>query len=144
MKNLLIALLLTIILIFGFFGKVTSKYNEELKNENFQYRNDISLLQSQNIECMRHSTQNNKFLESLSEVGSIPYDLETANCYDHSKLLQIKLFENNIESSIMINENRDHAWVAVWIEANTGKFIGANNFNVIEVRDRSLGVVCSK
>ena|SRR3990167_3867841 len=75
----------------------------------------------------------------ISSVGQIPYDSDFANCYDHSKLMTKKLAESNIMSSIMVNEDRSHSWVAVWIEATTGQFMPiedkVNNRNLLEIRD---------
>jgi hypothetical protein len=83
----------------------------------------------------------NKFTSIADEVGSIPYSPE-ANCYDHSKLMQKKLSENGIASSIFITPTRNHAFIGVWIEANTGKFISPEQYQIGEVRDSNLNVVC--
>ena len=89
--------------------------------------------------------QMNGLSSVLAKVGSIPYENPGNNCYDHSKALVSELEKVDIESSIFINEGRRHAWVAVWIEANTGKFISTGHpYNpVLEIRDKKLNVICS-
>lgn len=75
---------------------------------------------------------------ATSNVGQIPYDADFANCYDHSKLLAKELEEQNIKSSVLINEDRSHAYIAVWVEANTGQFVPPNvQDRILEVRDGS-------
>ena len=82
---------------------------------------------------------------ALEEVGSMPYDRRYLNCYDHSKLLVAALAKRNMTSSIMVNSDRSHAWVAVWVEANTGRFVPTDNKfgKLLEVRDPKLSVICS-
>lgn len=86
---------------------------------------------------------------AMHDVGSQPYANPGNNCYDHSKALQKQLAAAGMESSIFVNGDRTHAWLAVWIETTTGKFVppkAAASFpydTLIEVRDRSLGVVCT-
>ena len=76
--------------------------------------------------------------KATSEIGSIPYDSSFSDCYDHSKLLTKKLEKMNIKSSIMVNEDRSHAWVAVWIEATSGQFIPVDKQEkILEIRDGS-------
>lgn len=104
-----------------------------------QRQKDIDILSGKYEECGKY----NQFIDVKNEVASIPYDPESNNCYDHTKKLQSKLYERGIESSIMINQNRNHAWLAVWIESNTGQFIKPDaGFNILEIRDRKLDVVC--
>jgi hypothetical protein len=80
----------------------------------------------------------------LEDVANVPYSPIGANCYDHSKQLVNKLYLEGFQSSIMVNSDRTHAWVAVWIDANTGRLIrvGQGNQKLLELRDRSLKVIC--
>lgn len=75
--------------------------------------------------------------QATSEIGQIPYDASFSDCYDHSKLLTQKLAERNIRSSIMVNKDRSHAWVAVWIEATSGQFVPIKDGEqkLLEIRD---------
>lgn len=80
----------------------------------------------------------NPFQQAMQKIGSIPYDANFANCYDHSKLLAKELEKSGIKSSIFVNKDRSHAWIAVWIEANTGRFMLPENAQqLLEVRDGS-------
>jgi len=84
----------------------------------------------------------NPFMEAVSRIAKEPYN-EDNNCYDHSQKLQQIFADQDIESSIMVSENRDHAWLAVWLESTTGEFMPIDNsYNVIEVRNRDLEVIC--
>ena len=88
----------------------------------------------------------NSFALAVKEVGDIPYDRESSNCYDHSKALQQELRDMDIASSIMVNDDRSHAWLAVWIESTKGEFVSPftdKNFSVMEARDHNLNVVCN-
>jgi len=87
----------------------------------------------------------NVFVSAVKEIGSRPYDIDNYDCYDHSVDLRKMLSDNNIQSSIMIKEGRDHAWVAVWIEATTGKFIGMGTEYVLEeIRNNNSICNCIK
>ena len=84
----------------------------------------------------------NKFQSALDKIGSIPYSTKN-NCYEHSKLLQKELEKDGIQSSIFVNKNRSHAWLGVWIDANTGHFMTQKQ-DILELRDKNLEVICSK
>ena len=105
------------------------KENSELRKENFYKFGQIYELEKYN-----------EFQQALSKVGSIPYS-ETNNCYEHSKLLQEELSKRYIKSSIFVSQNREHAWLGVWINANTGHF-ETKDYQVYEVRDDNLEVIC--
>ena len=110
--------------------------NGKRKTEKYQCLKEKEKIENQLI-------QYDKFSKAMADVGKIPYNRESNNCYDHSKKL-VELFESyDIASSIMINENRTHAWVAAWIDAVDGEFIKPDNpFRILEVRDDKLKVVC--
>jgi hypothetical protein len=74
-------------------------------------------------------------------VGSIPYSSDM-NCYEHSKKLQSLLADKGMASSIFITPSRDHAFIGVWIEATTGNFINPGKYEIGELRDDDLNVVC--
>ena len=147
--------LLVISLIFNLFLVVLFrdeyKTNDWLKDENNKISDRNYINESRYNECKNQTEQFSKFQSIIDEVGQIPYKSSGANCYDHSKLLQKKLAENDITSSIFINKGRTHAWVAVWLEVTKGNLGFSSNFipvknpyEVLEVRDSKLNVICSK
>ena len=83
----------------------------------------------------------NRFTAAVEEVSIKPWSKEN-NCYDHSKLLQQKLKDQGIASSIFITPTRDHAFVGVWVEATTGNLIAPDRYQVGELRDYNLNVIC--
>lgn len=86
----------------------------------------------------------NDLTRAMRKIGSRAYDRENYNCYDHSKDLQRELEKYDIESSILVSEGRTHAWVAVWVEANTGQFMSTEHpYSILEMRDRDKRVVCN-
>jgi len=103
--------------------RLAYKYHDQLMDEK------LSKI-DQEIELKR-CEKYNIFASAVKEIGSRPYDIDNYDCYDHSVDLQNLLAEQNIQSSIMIKTGRDHAWVAVWIEATTGKLISMNNNYVL-------------
>lgn len=81
-------------------------------------------------ECQRY----NLFQQAVSKIGKKPYS-EDYDCYEHAKDLQKELRDLDIESSILINEGRDHALNCAWIESITGQFISPeNDYKIIEIR----------
>lgn len=101
--------------------------NEKLKEVNQKY-----------LQC-------NGFRQILMSAKSEVYNRATNNCYMQSKRMQAELLSKyGIVSSIFINENRNHAWLGVWVEATSGQFVPAsNNLHMIEVRDHNQDVVLS-
>lgn len=77
----------------------------------------------------------NVFAAALAAVDK-EYNRANNNCFDHSVALQQELRKRGVESSIFINENRNHAWIGVWVEATSGDFIDPtkNNLHPIELR----------
>ncbi len=73
--------------------------------------------------CHERAQANFPLYDAVIDVAEIPYRNPGANCYDHSKMLQERLREEDIQSSIYVNHDRSHAWVAVWINATTGRFV---------------------
>ncbi len=105
------------------------RQKETLKSELLKTRND----------CERYSV----FTEAVNKISKKGWS-EDYNCYASSKELQKELKELDIESSILINEARDHAWLAVWIEPQTGEFVDTNHeYDILEIRDSNLDVICS-
>ena len=112
------------------------KINEELKTEKSQALLDIK-------EVKNNLSKHSDLTRAITLVGQIPYDADYNNCYDHSKTLMKALQDKDIASSILINKNRTHAWIAVWIEATTGKFIPTDNiYQILEIRDENHKVIC--
>jgi len=145
MKQDLLRLFILLLIFVGLLVYIDMRFvngaNEELKDEKAHAVNNMNIMQGQLAEARKY----NKLLNALDRVGSQPYDEEDNNCYDHAQAMQAILAdEYDIESSIMITEGRTHAWLVVWIEATTGHFISPDNpFNVLEVRDRELKVICN-
>lgn len=106
----------------------------------------VSASEGRTAFCMDVLKGHSRLAEISATVASIPYQNPGANCYDHSKLLQKQLAAAGIASSIMINHDRSHAWVAVWMEANTGAFVppGLPYGPVLELRDEKLNVFCTR
>lgn len=96
--------------------------------------------------CVRKLAQHDAVSLAVAAVGATPYRNPGNNCYDKSKDLQKRLAALGVESSIFVNDTRGHAWVAVWVDAITGEFIPPTHRygTVLEVRDRNLGVICSR
>ena len=106
---------------------------------------EIAMLKGQVNECREISNKFNVFSHDVAQIGSEPYDAKANNCYDHSKAMVKALADDGIQSSIMVDEGRNHAWVAVWIEATTGQFMTPDTpYRVVEVRDQKLNVICLK
>ena len=82
-------------------------------------------------------------------VGDTPYRNPGNNCYDSSKKIVNELDKLGVQSSILINKDRTHAWVALWIEATTGKLVKKDDIDrisytpIVEIRDKNLNVLCS-
>ena len=123
------------------------KKEEQIKSFSSQY---VTLVDDHN-KMKTYLESYDNFQKALAEVDAVPYDKEAQNCYDHSKLLQQKLEEHNIKSSIFINKERNHAWVAVWLETDDGSFVGVDKdfrgakdfYYPIEVRDNNQEVICN-
>ena len=133
-----IALVLSFIMNIGQYSlnDFIDKANQELKIESWEAKLDYNKLQ---LEFQEYDN----FTKAMTEVGKMPYNRETFNCYDHSQALVEALGRNGIASSIMINEERSHSWVVAWIDSVSGEFIEPNNpFVILEVRDDNLRVVC--
>lgn len=149
MKNTIIVLSCALLLlgVLGIFSMVDQLrlrkeiHQARIKKDQLMTTNDN--LRKKLIEILGEYKQYNSFKYALREVSSIEYNKHSANCYDHAKLLQEKLRDYKIESSIFINKGRNHAWLAVWVDANTGFFIGSDNqYNLLEVRNNELEVIC--
>lgn len=145
MKKSYLLLLLSICLV------VYSVYNEhkaELMNSDLQQAVDtgqqsVMIAGNNLVDELTTCEEFNPFSKAMDNIGSIPWNATYDNCYDHSKQLSAALAKDGIMSSIMINGNRSHAWVAVWIEATTGHFVNPKDVNsssalypsIFEVRD---------
>lgn len=142
MKTSLLLLALAAILMCGLFFSQLKVLNLQAKLAT----NEVFLKQREGqIKNMKtYEEQFFAFKKALAAINPADYNKQTNNCYDHSKALQKKLAELGIESSIFINKGRTHAWLGVWVEATNGEFISPkNNFNILEIRDENLEVVCS-
>lgn len=103
---------------------------QEFVNQNRERQLKLDKCQLELDECKKY----NVFRRAVLEIGYRPYS-NNYDCYGHSKDLQSALRELDIESSILINSGRNHAWLGVWIETTEGKFINPNhNLHILEVR----------
>jgi hypothetical protein len=125
---------------------ISRRANRGLKEDNAVLRSTLKTVESFNRSCIDSFAGTSEFYSVLADVASVPYSNPGGNCYDHSKELQGRLAQKGIESSILINNDRSHAWVAVWIEANTGHFVSTDNRygGVMEMRGRDQEVVLSR
>lgn len=118
-------------------------FNNQIKDRSRSQELQIRGLTKQLTKQIETCKSYNVFIEAVTKISKIPYT-EEFDCYDHSKALQTELRELDIESSIMINGGRDHAWVAIWIESVTGNFIPIDHqYKILEVRDQNLVPVCT-
>ena len=128
-------------LIFGALFCLWAARTESLLNQIAHRPVSDSTQEAQASAALNECRQFNPFQQAMASVGSIPYDAQFNNCYDHSKELAAALGKQGIKSSVMVNKDRTHAWLAVWIEATTGHFISPENAkqplyqNIMEVRD---------
>jgi hypothetical protein len=119
----------------------------------YQYRHFNVYVQEHlpaNIEMAKEAAENRKVTaQRLTLFGLLQtrdernYNRETNNCYDQSQELQQWLAKFGIQSSIFINKDRNHAWLAVWVEATDGTFNIRGTHDILEVRDENLNVICS-
>lgn len=107
----------------------------------YQY-NDVSLENYKLKERLDESRLYNKFTADVERISQEAWAPEN-NCYDHSKALQKVLKDDGIASSIFITPTRDHAFIAVWVEATTGNFIKPGRYDLGEVRDYDLKAILS-
>ena len=103
---------------------------------------DVDILEAQLKQCQDDAELYNEFKSAMRNITVDPYNRDFNNCYDHSKRVQKAFAEMGIESSIFISEDRDHAWIAPWMEATTGQFIAPGSYDLLEVRDINLEVIC--
>lgn len=83
------------------------------------------------------------FTQAKAQIGNRTYDINDYNCLNFSKDLVKELAEIGIKSSIAINKDRTHAWIVVWIEATTGRFIHpGTNLGILELRDKDMNPIC--
>jgi len=139
MKSFLFLATISSILLCVFFITTIDEMDGLLDNTFNSYLD----LQKMCFELKTEYKKSTELQKALSLIDKKDYNRQTNNCYDHSKKLQKELSKADIASSIMINKDRSHAWLAVWIESTDGTFISSkNNFELLEVRDKNLDVIC--
>ncbi|MCK4554889.1 hypothetical protein KAU19_08115 [Candidatus Parcubacteria bacterium] len=111
-----------------------------LKNKNWA----LTLESRRNKERLQECKKYPLFEQAVSKIGDrTKYDLEDYNCVDFSKDLVKELEEIGIKSNIAISDDRSHAWVLVWIETITGKFVRPEKaLGILELRDQEMNVIC--
>lgn len=138
--------ILLFLFIIGAFGSAYIQENK-IKELDREKQTLIALYNEERLEKytveerLDESRLYNKFTAKVEEISQDPW-AEDNNCYDHSKALQQALKKDNIASSIFITPTRDHAFIAVWIEATTGNFIKPDRYELGEARDYNLKVIC--
>jgi len=147
-RNELIYLFLTIVIliIFGIGAIYTSDLNSktDLLISKFGVDDKILLLEKENEKLKIELAQKDIFYRLLQKIDPAYYNRRNNNCYIQSQRLQKELLANGIKSSIIINEDRSHAWLAVWIESTNGSFkILSREQNILEIRDNDLAVICN-
>src|SRR5690242_17329229 len=65
------------------------------------------------VDCRARLSEHDALSRATEQVAAVPYENPGANRYDHSKALVKMLADAGIESSIFVNADRSHAWVAV-------------------------------
>ena len=115
------------------------KVDTFLKNENWR----LELQNRRYKEKLQHCKEFSLFTQTVAQIGNKTYDLNNYNCVDFSQDLVKELEEIGIKSNIAVSEERQHAWVVVWIEATTGEFIRPErDLGILELRDEGMNVVC--
>lgn len=130
--GLLFLILIFLILEYHRAGIFLKNRNWELESQNRRYRERLQ-------ECKKYPL----FEQVISGIDIGEYDLENYNCVDFSKDLVKRLEEIGIKSNIAINKDRTHAWVIIWVEATSGRFIRPDNdLGILELRDKEMNVIC--
>lgn len=126
------------LMLFQYFPQVTNNLlnrNEKLADQNIE-------LIKENHELKNKLGESNIFKKLLKSIEGDKYDRSYNNCLDYSSRLQMALRENGIESSIMVRDDRGHAWLGVWIESTSGDFVPINTgWDILELRDYNLNVI---
>ena len=116
-----------------------SKDSVFLKNQNWGLELQNRVYKERLQECKKYPL----FEQVVSEIDSERYDLENYNCVDFSKDLVRKLETIGIKSNIAIDKDRTHAWVVIWIEAQTGEFVHpGQSLGLLELRNREMDSIC--
>ena len=126
----------------GEFYDKSSIYDEAIN------QNEIALKQYRELkedydELLETYTQHDALTKVLATRNMRDYDKETNNCYQQAQWLQKEFLKVGIESSIMINQDRSHAWIAPWIEPTNGSYKVWGDQNIGEVKDNTYQVVCN-
>ena len=88
-------------------------------------------------ETSRHLRKYEKIESVMKEISKRQYDFDNYDCKDFSRDAKEMLESKGIKSSIVVgrnpNEKYDHAFIGIWIEPQTGKFV--NDYNFIKVME---------
>lgn len=115
------------------------KVCERTKEQNWKLREENRTYIEQLPSCQRY----NLFQEVVFKIARREYSKDY-NCLNFAKDLQQELKKIDIKSTILINRDRTHAWLSVWIEPRTGLFIEPNsNYQVGEIRNDKLNIICN-
>lgn len=134
MREYIITILIVVVGVFALLILSMTIENNSLKRELLQ-----SQIQSVGTEvgfagCKSTLNEFSAFNRAIEKIGTIPYNSDGANCYDQSKLMTAAFAEEGIKSSIIIKGDRSHSWVAVWIEATSGRFVPIGEEEILELR----------
>jgi len=131
--------LVPLVFIFVYSGMNYIEIHNSIKEENWGLIQSKRHLQQKLSECQEY----NPFQRTLKEIGGRTYRKEY-NCLDHTVDLYDELEKEGIKSVILISENREHAWIGVYIESTEGNFIDpSKELKIIEIRDGNLNVICN-
>jgi len=144
---LFIQILIFISLLLGLLYSLEYRFNKSILVEHKKLREEkVAAMELNNylLEEVSDLIQYQNFKKALEEIDERDYDKKDNNCYDHSLALQDKLRALGIESTIAIAENREHAFLMVWVEATSGEFISPSlDYNLIEFRSSEYDVICN-
>ena len=144
MKNKIfdIALQIGVVLLLLILGFLILEYHRvgiSLKNENWALKMQSQRYKERLQECKKYPL----FKQVVSEIDNRKYHLLDYNCVDFSKDLVKKLEEIGIKSNIAVDQERQHAWVVIWIAATSGRFIHPEeDLGILELRDEEMRVIC--
>jgi len=108
-----------------------------LKDENWRMELENRAYASKLEGCEKY----NPFMAAATKIGKIAWT-EEYDCLDHAKDFTKELEKADIDSFIAVNKDRSHAVTAVLVDYN-GHFVSPNdNFEILEIRDKEMKIIC--
>jgi len=135
--SLLVGLIIIICMNYALVG-LSQRAWKSIERENINLNTELTKTQKK----LELFSKYNKFADAVIRVGRREWT-EDNDCYVHSQDLINELEKLDIMSVVLVNENRNHAWVCPWIETVGGNFIGIkHNYNILEIRNKDRNVLC--